>query len=138
MEHANNTLGACLLKVNCARRTHLAGIVIALILALGVTACVPTNPGNANMSNIHKIKENTQFTYNDLRIGVAGIHPDQYVAADGRQTQGLVAGFWLYLASDPKLDRQEWVWPGKRVAIGKYVVDVVSVADSAVEIKIAP
>ena len=32
--------------------------------------------------------------------------------------------------------RQAWMWPGKRVAIGQYALDVVSVAERAVEIKV--
>ena len=90
------------------------------------------------MSRSHKLEEHIQLTHNDLRIGMAGIHLDEYVAADGRQTQGVVAGLWLYMRDDPQLDRQEWVWPGSRLTIGKYAIEVVSVGEGAVEIVLTP
>jgi len=90
------------------------------------------------MSKSHKLEESIQVTHDDLRIGMAGIHLDAYVAADGRQLQGLVAGLWMYMRDDPQLDRQEWVWPGSHLTIGNYTIEVVSVAESAVEIEITP
>lgn len=103
-------------------------LALGILVPLSVTACAPSNPGDAER-HIERLRENTQFTYQDLRIGVAGIHFE-----NGQ----LVAGLWFYLKDDPKLDRHDWVWQGTRIAIGNYAVEVVSVDGGTVEIEVTP
>jgi hypothetical protein len=73
------------------------------------------------------VRENTQLTYQILRIGVGNIRDGKYIDQSGKETKGLTAGLWIFVRGDASLNRAIRLYPGQQVSIGEYILTILDI-----------
>ncbi len=88
------------------------------------------------MNTRYHLKDNTQLTHSDLRIGAGNFWAEPEAAVAGHARGAIQAGLWIYVRQQPDLDQRRRVGAGQRFEVAGHVIDVIDVEADAVTLDI--
>lgn len=88
------------------------------------------------MNTRYHLKDNTQLTHIDLRIGAGNFWAEPGTAVVEHEHGTIKAGLWIYVRHQPDLDQRRRVGAGQRFEVAGHVIDVIGVEADAVTLDI--
>lgn len=115
--------------------SNFKNVLMIIILISFLSACIKMEEVSMD-ENQFIAKENTQITFEELKLGFGVISRDQYVDQSGESKFGNTVRIWPFLKNEEKGRQSILAYEGFITKIGDYTVEILDLKRNIVTLSI--